>query len=287
MLFGEYLVLHGAKSLAFPLKFGQKLEITPSKDKSILWEAFSPEGLWFKCELDEKLKVVNTNNQDAANLLVRLLGEIERLKPEIHLYNHFVIRANFNLNWGLGSSSTFVSLLSQWSNLNAYDLLAISFGGSGYDVACATADKPIVFEKTPHSKHSNEVDLSNDVTKHFLFVYLGQKQNSREEIKRFNKRSHNENDIETMDEIVEKAIQTDQIDAFEQLLNQSEDLLSHILGLEKLKDRIFADYKYSIKSLGAWGGDFFLATCRDLDEAKNYFKNKGFNTMFTYEELVK
>ena len=287
MLFGEYLVINGAKSLAFPLKFGQTLEINPLPESKILWEATSPDGLWFNCELNEKLEVVETNNDEATGLLARLLGECHRLRPELNVYNHFKINANFDLNWGLGSSSTFVSLLCQWAKMDPYKMLEISFGGSGYDIACATAKKPIVFERTPHYHYAQEIDLSNNVTDKFLFVYLGQKQNSRDEIKRFGKRSHTEADIEQMDAIVDKAVNSSTIEDFELLLNQSEDLLSPILGLEKLKDRIFADYKYSIKSLGAWGGDFFLATFRDLDKAKDYFKTKGFTTMFTYKELVK
>jgi mevalonate kinase len=47
MLFGEYLVLKGAKSLAFPLKYGQTLEVSPSENM-IHWESWSPEGCWFK-----------------------------------------------------------------------------------------------------------------------------------------------------------------------------------------------------------------------------------------------
>src|SRR5690606_11451557 len=106
------------------------------------------------------------------------------------------------------------------------------------------------------------------------------------EIRRFERATITNKDIEGINSIVDAAIQCTEIEAFEVLLNRSEDILSPILGREKIKDSIFADYKYSVKSLGAWGGDFFLATFRDLNEARIYFNKKGLNTMFTYKELV-
>jgi len=120
-----------------------------------------------------------------------------------------------------------------------------------------------------------------------LFIYLGQKQNSREEIKRFNAAEVTPADVETINSIVETSIKTNDIQVFENQLNASENIVSRIIGSDKLKDRLFSDYEYSIKSLGAWGGDFFLATCRDIEKAKTYFSTKGYETMFTYKELIK
>jgi hypothetical protein len=47
---------------------------------------------------------------------------------------------------------------------------------------------------------------------------------------------------------------------------------------------LFPDFKGSIKSLGAWGGDYILATG---DNTENYFKQKGFHKIYTYQELIK
>lgn len=285
MLFGEYLVLEGAKSLAFPLKFGQTLQIEPSN--SIKWTSESPDGIWFTAEFDAALNVINTNNEEVADILAQLLKLIRSLKPDLNLNNVFNATADFNLAWGLGSSSTLISLLSQWSNIDPFLLLSESFGGSGYDIACATANKPIIFQKSANQNSWEEFSLNEKVTNHFLFVYLGQKQNSRSEIQRFKKSDVTADDIKKMNFIVDQSINCENIEKFEGLLDQSEELLSPIIGKQKLKEHIFADYKYSIKSLGAWGGDFFLATYRNLDEAKKYFKNKGLTTMFTYKEMVK
>lgn len=285
MLFGEYLVLEGAKSLAFPLKYGQNLQVEPATE--IIWQSHSPEGIWFEASFTADLKLIDTNNQEVAETLLKLFQSIANKNPSLNLLNSYKAVADFNLNWGLGSSSTLISLLSQWSGVDPFYLLNQSFGGSGYDIACATASKPIIFQKEDSKNTWHEVTLSENITKYLLFVYLGKKQNSRNEIKRFQSAEVTRGDIEKMNNIVDKSQICNSIDNFEQLLNKSEELLSPIIGKQQLKEHIFVDYEYSIKSLGAWGGDFFLATFRDLDAAKKYFSNKGLTTMFTYNEMVK
>ena len=283
MLFGEYLVLQGSKSLSFPVKYGQTLEVTPANVMS--WESYSPDGLWFSCRFDNDFNIITTNDTKVAEVLGRLFRFIRNQNPELNFCNYYKATANFNLQWGLGSSSSLLSLLSQWSGADPYELLTTYFGGSGYDIACATANGPIIY--TVQDRFTEEVELSTDITDHLLFVYLGKKQSSKDEIERFEKSAPTASDITEMNEIISKSIATDSLEEFEALVDRSEDLLSPILGRQKLKAHIFADYNYSLKSLGAWGGDFILATFRNEDEARNYFRTKGFTTMFNYYELVK
>ena len=51
-----------------------------------------------------------------------------------------------------------------------------------------------------------------------------------------------------------------------------------------VKKRLFPDYPGSIKSLGAWGGDFILAT--GTESEREYFKEKGYTTLRSYRELI-
>ncbi len=282
MLFGEYLVLKGSDCLAFPLKFGQALSI--GKSDNLKWESYDKNGMWFHVTMDNNLSILETNDPKVAAILRDLFKIIQNEKPSLNLIQQFKAEANFELNWGLGSSSTLISLLSQWSGVDSKKLLQSSFGGSGYDVACATAEKTILYANGATKK---EVHLANSITEHMLFVYLGNKQNSREEIKRFKGAEVEDKDVSTMNSIIKKSIETNNIDEFEKYLNDSENLVSNIIGSEKLKERLFTDYPYSIKSLGAWGGDFFLATYRDLETAKSYFREKEYDTLLTYQELIK
>ncbi len=49
LLSAEYMVMHGAKALAVPLKMGQTLEITHTESKPTpsTWKAFFNKKLWF------------------------------------------------------------------------------------------------------------------------------------------------------------------------------------------------------------------------------------------------
>lgn len=282
MLFGEYLVLNGSDCVAFPLKFGQTLSVTSSED--LVWESYSKHGMWFSASMSNDFTVLETNNEEVAEILRQLFIVIRAEQPNLDFHQRFKAEANFELNWGLGSSSTLISLLSQWSGVDARKLLDVSFGGSGYDVACATATAPILYANGAVKK---EFHFPESITDHMLFIYLGNKQNSREEIKRYKKETITQEQVEKLNTAVTTALQTDVIDVFEQQLDCSETLISSIIKTEKLKQRLFPDYPYSVKSLGAWGGDFFLATYRDLETAKQYFQEKGYTTLFTYQELIK
>jgi mevalonate kinase len=197
----------------------------------------------------------------------------------------FQAHADFDLKWGLGSSSTLISLLAQWASVNPYTLLENSFGGSGYDVACATVDHPICYTKK--DRVFSYVRLSPAITNKILFVYSGNKQNSKAEIKRYSNLENSLENVDKMNEIIENAFLATSIDAFEKQVLASEQLLANALQLETIQNNHFADYPYAIKSLGAWGGDFFMATFRDEQEARTYFQNRGFNQQFTYSEIIK
>ena len=57
--------------------------------------------------------------------------------------------------------------------------------------------------------------------------------------------------------------------------------------MKKVQSIYFSDYWGLVKSLGAWGGDFVLATSnRNFTETKKYFNEKGFNVFLKYEDLI-
>ena len=47
------------------------------------------------------------------------------------------------------------------------------------------------------------------------------------------------------------------------MINQHEEIIENLIGIEAVKKKYFSDFKGSIKSLGAWGGDFVMATRND------------------------
>ena len=50
------------------------------------------------------------------------------------------------------TSSTLIANLAKWSNVDPYILLSETFGGSGYDIACASAKKALFITWNSFSK---------------------------------------------------------------------------------------------------------------------------------------
>ncbi|MBQ0741502.1 mevalonate kinase, partial [Aquimarina celericrescens] len=69
-----------------------------------------------------------------------------QLNPEVFTQNYnFKTRLEFPKNWGLGTSSTLITNVSKWASVDPYQLLEKTFGGSGYDIACAKSEFPLVY----------------------------------------------------------------------------------------------------------------------------------------------
>lgn len=285
LLFGEYMVLRATKCLAIPLNVGQNLEVIPYEQEGTLWQSFEENECWLEIHFSSDLEIVKTTDQEKAVVVQSLLQYIQKENPT-SLINHryFRFTLDFNREFGFGTSSTFISLLSQWSKVDPYLLLEKSIGGSGYDIAAATAQKPFIY--TVKDKLINEFDLPKVITDYLLFVYLGQKQKSATEISKFNVIQTNENQVEQMNNLVEKASICRNIEEWEQLMIESEQFMSSILGVPPIKEKLFNDYPFAIKSLGAWGGDFVMASCRNVVDAKAYFSQKGKQVVVTFNEII-
>ena len=121
------------------------------------------------------------------------------------------------------------------------------------------------------------------------FVHLGKKQNSREGIRHFYRQDADtrQNTIWLLNEITDRILRAENLSSFETLLQTHEQIIADNLQLQKAKDLYFEDYWGVVKSLGAWGGDFVLATS-DLPENEtcDYFEGKGFKTVLKYDEML-
>ena len=151
LLTSEYLVLDGAKALALPTKFGQDLTVEDGANQEIHWTSFDYDhDIWFESELsfhDIKAKV-SFENQPEKTTLIRILHEAFLLHPN-YLNNsdgyQIETQLGFPRKWGLGTSSTLINNIAQWLQIDAFTLLKNSFGGSGYDIACAQNDTAILY----------------------------------------------------------------------------------------------------------------------------------------------
>lgn len=297
LLTGEYLVLDGATALAIPSHYGQSLTVIPSERNELTWKSTDYKGnSWFEgsftlqnglLKVSPASETEDSIHHKTAETLLKILQQAKKMNPAF-LENEtgwdVTTQLDFPRNWGLGTSSTLINNISQWANVDAFKLLDTSFGGSGYDIAAAQHNTPILYKKHPEGPRVESCTLPWDFTDALFFVHLNQKQDSKEGIARYQKASATPQQIKEISEISTKVIRCTTLSALEQLLQQHEAIVSEIIQLPTIKERLFSDYPNTIKSLGAWGGDFVLATGTASDQ--EYFRKKGYSTIIPFSEMI-
>lgn len=298
LLTGEYLVLDGAKSLAVSTKFGQDLVIEPIEEPQLIWGSFTYEGnCWFEASFNlPKLRLSSANfnsnkegnSEFIAETLQKILQEARKLNPDfLQTNNGFIVKTNltFPQNWGLGSSSTLINNIASWAKVDAFKLLWNAFSGSGYDIACAQNNSPIFYQLENKKPKIETVNFNPSFANQLFFVHLNKKQNSRDGIQRFkDKKGKIDNEIRQVSELTELLAKSTSLIEFEKILIEHENIIAKIIELPKVQDKLFSDYFGVVKSLGAWGGDFILATGNE--ETPTYFKQKGYTTILPYQKMV-
>jgi mevalonate kinase len=292
LLTGEYLVLDGALALASPTHLGQHLEVKTSSGSSIDWVSEDEKGeQWFKATFSLfDFSCEKSNDEAVAQKLSLIFKKAVQLNPNfLSSWKKYKVktRLEFDRSWGLGSSSTLLSLIAQWAEVNPFHLLYNTIGGSGYDIACATRDQKLLYRLNDDLIEITEVNFDPTFGSQIFFAYSGEKTNSAEAIEKYKARSKGVRlPLDKITAITESITKSKTLEKFESLIEKHESILSEVLGEKTLKESRFKDYKGCIKSLGAWGGDFFLFTARDLDTAKQYFESKGIHTIFAMHEIL-
>ena len=300
LLTGEYVVLDGALSLAVPTKFGQSLEVEAIEDPEIIWKSLDENGnIWFETTFEttnneishgvyfERSRKVRNDN-DVSERLIQILNAAKQLNPNfLNTSNGFKIitKLDFPRHWGLGTSSTLINNIAQWAHVDAYKLLEITFGGSGYDIACAQHHTPITYQLENNKPIVKPIDFNPPFKDHLYFVYLNKKQNSREGIKHYNvNKGPLKTVIRDINHITSQIITSNSLEGFETLIAQHEAIISKLTKQKVIKALLFNDFKGCVKSLGAWGGDFILVSSKE--NPTSYFNQKGFETVIPYADMV-
>ncbi|MCD2257696.1 GYDIA family GHMP kinase [Psychroserpens luteolus] len=292
LLTGEYVVLDGANALAVPTRFGQSLTIEINQKQTIKWTSLDHQGhIWFETEFEirnDKLQDVIHNDHPISKRLLSILQAVKDLNPEFLKGTQgyeCTTALGFPKDWGLGTSSTLINNIANWANVDAYKLLEATFGGSGYDIACANAAQSLTYQLASSNRHIEMVDFNPSFKEHLYFVYLNKKQNSRDGIQKYRANTSNLSSIiSRITELTQAMIICNSLTMFQQLMNVHEELISTIIKQTPVKQQLFNGFNGSIKSLGAWGGDFVMAASKDNPTA--YFKSKGFDIILPYTEMV-
>ncbi len=285
LLTGEYLVLHGAKSLTVPTQKGQRLSVEPTSKNYLEWSSVDVHGAeWFSGTFDASGHCLSSSDSNIAEALSQFLQSAKLLGGKDFSGQKAISTLEFERDWGLGSSSTLTSLLGQWLEVDPMKLHWECSNGSGYDVAIATHSQAGVYQKLERDHQLDLVPYSPEFSKDLYFVHLNQKQNSSTDVRAF-LRDHpiTSEEINAIHQLTKEWLNASTLSRLETVINQHEELLSKILNRPTIKSSLFSDFSGSIKSLGAWGGDFVLATG---EASKTYFPSKGFHTVLSWSEMV-
>ncbi|GAK75328.1 hypothetical protein JCM19296_906 [Nonlabens ulvanivorans] len=294
LITGEYVVLDNVSALAMPLKLNQYLNINSRNDGQFAWKSYDHDGsLWFEATLDlNVLKNLDTFKSDNA-VTVKL---VEILRKAIELYPqaldkmadgfNAITTLDFNRKYGMGTSSTLISLIAQWLECDAYMLQFACFGGSGYDIACATENSRLIYNYNNGLPIVEPFDWNPTIMESIFFVYLNRKQNSRDSIARFDNSLITDELRKELDEMPQRFKDaSNDLAYFNEVVNRHEVIISSLIGLEPVKQKLFPDYTQAIKSLGGWGGGDFIMCTGDIEE-RAYFKSKGFEIVLEWDDVV-
>ena len=292
LITGEYLVLDGAKAFALPTKYGQRLIIEESEGQTIHWKSFDSDGsVWFEDSIPFSSIIRKERFDDSKNIknaLIEILHEGYLMNSDfITTAKGYTIETEltFPKFWGLGTSSTLINNIAQWLQIDAFELLKRSFGGSGYDIACAQNDTPITYQLINEKPVVKAVNFKANFTDKIFFIYLNKKQNSKAAIASYySKRGNVDDSISRINAITDTTILANTAKEFASALQSHEIEMSTILELATVEETLFSDFNGVIKSLGAWGGDFVMSVSKD--NPTDYFKGKGFEIVIPYAEMI-
>lgn len=294
MVSGEYLVLEGAEALAVPLTRGQELKIIKSSQKPRLnWKTYIEENYWFEVNFSlPDLAIGNSNDFPIAQNLRDILLEARKLNPDfLNPDFHYEVKSlvDFNINWGLGSSSSLIANISKWAEIDPFDLHFRTSNGSGYDVAASLSEKPVLYSCKDDKPRYEQVDFLPEFHEHIYFAYLGRKQSSAQAINEFRKsRGTYSKQVAEITKITRDLIKINTVTDFNNLLAKHDKIISGIIKQKTVGDIRFPDFYGYVKALGAWGGDFAMFISPNPKEyVISYFRRKDVRNWFKYTDLVK
>lgn len=289
MLTSEYFAIDGALVLAVPTKLGQEFFFEEKEDgKSLIyWEAYHQNKLWLKAVIDYKnWQILETNIPSSAEFIVKTLKNVQQLsitKFKTNLTYQLKTNLQFPADYGLGSSSTLMNNLAEWAEIDPFHLNTISLGGSGYDIAVAKEKSAVLFQSKPEIKYE-KVDFNPSFKNELVFIHLNQKQDSREGINFYKSKKKSPELVDEFSDITKKIMLCNELECFSELMMIHEHKIADFLEISTVKEKIFSDCPSFVKSLGAWGGDFVMSA--KFGDYKNYFWEKGFPTVFEWENII-
>ncbi len=283
--------MEGATGLAVPVIWGQGMKVTESQGAGINWTTKDHKGdKWFECKLNLiDLAIEKTNDEEKAQFIQSLIKSAAQLNSDfLSKWKKHKVTCDleFDPSWGLGTSSTLIANLAVWAELSPFELFFDTQEGSGYDVAAAMAEEPLLYQKNDDELSFETFEWNKDLMDAIYVFYQGQKQSSLEEVRAWkSNRTWKKKDVKQVSDISESLADCEnEADAI-MLLGDQVKLMERILDRTAYDGR-FSDFEGVIKPLGAWGGDFGLALHQEEEYTQKYLAEKGIETVFRLGDIV-
>ncbi len=258
----------------------------------IQWSGRIRTESWFQAEFDlPDLNLIKTNDSKIAEYLLNILKVCKKINPAHFNSNsgyQVITNLDFDINWGLGSSSSLLSNIAYWLELDPFELYFKLFSGSAYDIACARSTRPVLYKLEDKLPVVSESHFNPPFRDKLYFIYLGRKQNSAQSVGEYLANvKPTAKAIDKITELTEGMARTFSLEEFEHFMQTHEEVTAALLNKVRIKTSSFPDFKGEMKSLGAWGGDFILASwAGDFQELKAYFHSFGLDVIFPYSEMI-
>ena len=276
--------------MALPTKRGQVLHYKEVDHDILHWRSLDIKGeTWFEAHFKgDELKVLDSSDDRIADTLKEILLAAAGLSNRANgLKGEVTTALEFPTDWGLGSSSTLICCVAQCFDIDPMQLHFKVSNGSGYDVACGMTNSAITYQLDDGLVEVNQIDWKPAFRASLFFVYLNTKQKSSSEVNKYQERKSSidlASIVEQISALTRTMMNSTALDVFNEAIAKHEEIMSAVLGYPTAKQLYFSDYKGAVKSLGAWGGDFILATGDSQD--RMYFADKGFSVIHEFESLI-
>lgn len=272
LLCGEYGVLHGLEALALPVKKGQWMDIWAvantelTKVLEVVWQSKDVNNnTWLEVAFQVDIEQLTFRGGEVPQLLKHLwIHAIQENSQFFKTYKTVRIetRLEFDQKSGLGSSSTWINNFCDWCRIDTHTAQLKVLNGSGYDVAIANVQKPLVFWLNNNVPNWSPWQLNIEISKLWTVVFLGAKVNSRNSVSSTETYKLVENSISKtmLDHVLDQIKTAETTGQMEMSLEIWQKLLSQLLGLPTPYDFFKVEpVKFGLcKWLGAWGGDMIL-----------------------------
>ena len=325
LLSGEYVVLDGATALGLASRLGQSMEVFRGGEPGRLrWTAHDHlrhpwlkanyrivDGQWSVDEGDvatsEAAVMLRNWLQTAWTLMAKASegsasGYGEAFWNDILRQEGLTVhtRLDFARSWGLGSSSTVMALLAQWLEVDARTLYTLTTNGSGYDLEVALQNSSILY-RLPYGRpitNSTSTPPLEPIVQPIHYhapqggclwlVDPGGKQTSAKEVVRY----HNLDSkrrlycVEEISSLSKELATCHEVDRMLEYFVRHDSVLENLLQQPCLHRISGKGFPGRLKSLGAWGGDLFLAVSNCPEDAVHWLKNQSDWSIYPFDQLI-